>query len=368
MNSGKTRRSSSSPLQLTGHDLTLNGVMDVARWGIAVEIEKRAASRLSEARKLLYDLMNEGIPIYGGNTGVGWNKDISVTQECLARFNANLLHSHAVGVRPYVTEEEARAILLVRLNTLLVGCTGIDPGIPQMYVSFLNRGIIPLIPERGSVGQADIGCLSHVGLAMMGEGTVRYKGRDIPAMEALRAEGLSPVSLGPRDGLAIVSSNALASGQAAVALFEAEELMRASEIVYALSLEGFGGNTSSLNLKSHQLHGFEESASSALRISRYLEGSYIHKVREGRPLQDPLCYRNAAHLYGAGQRALESARSALTIHFNHSDDNPCLLLDERAVVSCSNFDSLPWVLELETVTVVLSHLSKACCMRAIRVC
>jgi histidine ammonia-lyase len=356
----------SDPIVLTGKGLTLELVMDVARRGRNVTVDKDAVRRLNEGRHIVFELMETGTVIYGGNTGVGWNKDLPVERESIAEFNRNFLHSHAAGVGPYASVEETRAALLIRLNTLLVGCTGISPQIPLMISEFINRGIHPMIPERGSVGEADIACLAHLGLALLGEGKVLYRGKEMPAMKALKAEKLMPIELGAKDGLAITSSNALGSGQAAVTVHEAIELVAAAEIIYCMSLEGFNGNTSPLDPRVHAVHGFNASAESAGRISRYLTGSYLHAPQNARALQDPLCYRNGAHLYGAASQALDDAAMTLFAHFNHSDDNPCLLAEDHEIISCANFDSLPLALKLENAALVLSHLSKAACLRAIK--
>jgi histidine ammonia-lyase len=356
----------SDRIVLTGRGLTLESVMDVARRGQGVTVDEDAIQRLNEGRRVIFELIEAGVPIYGGNTGVGWNKDISISRESIAEFNRRLLRSHAVGVEPYASAEETRAVLLIRLNTLLTGHTGINPQIPLMMMEFINRGIYPLIPERGSVGEADIGCLAHVGLALIGEGDLLYGGRKMPAAEAFEAEGLIPVELGPKDGLAIASSNALGAGQSAVVLHEAMELTAAAEIIYCMSLEGFYGNTSPLDPRVHKIHGFKPSGESAARMSGYLAGSYLYASHSGRAMQDPLCFRNGAHLYGTAFHALSDAETALSVHFNHSDDNPCLLPEDNEIISCSNFEPLPWVLELESVSAALSHLSKASCLRAVK--
>jgi histidine ammonia-lyase len=356
----------SEELVLTGRDLTLTSLIDVARYGRKVRIAAEAERCLAKARKIISELMDAGTLIYGGNTGVGWSKDVVVSEEFVGEFNRNLLHSHAVGVPPYASAEETRAVLLIRLNTSLTGHTGLSPAIPAMLSEFLNRNILPLIPERGSVGQTDIGCLAHVGLAMIGEGDVIYRGQNTPARKAMEREGLVPLELGVKDGLAIMSSNALGSSQSAIALDGALDLLAAAEVIYCLSLEGFNGNVSPLDIKAHEARGFAASAESASRMGEYLSGSYLYRPPEGRALQDPLCFRNGPYLFGAAFSAVENAGSALSVHFNHSDDNPCLLADERRVISCSNFDPLPWVLELEMVSLALSHVSKSCCLRCVK--
>ena len=353
-------------LVLHGKNLTHEQVQEVARKGRQVSIADEAQNKLEEGRKLIYELMEQGVPMYGCNTGVGWNKDVLITDELLERFNRGMLHSHAIGLAPFASEEEGRAILLLRLNTLLVGCTGISTYIPAMYVEFLNRGITPLIPTRGSVGQADIGLLSFVGLAMIGIGDVYYKGEVVKAAQALKVEGLEPIALGPKDGLAIISSNAAGAGTAAIAVQAAKELVESAELIYCMSLEGLNGNTTPLKLASLEKRGFPFPHQSGEKMAAHLKGSSLYEADPARPLQDPLSFRNGAHLHGEARRAIEKAKEQLEIQFNYSDDNPCLNLDDRTVSSCSNFDPLPWVIELQALSITLSHLSKAACMRILK--
>lgn len=353
-------------LTLSGGDLSLEILLEVVRDKRPIEISQAAKQRLEDGRALIYELMDQGVAMYGCNTGVGWNKDISITDELLEKFNRGMLHSHAVGLAPFTTEEESRAVLLLRLNTLLYGCTGISVHIPQMYVEFLNRGISPIVPTRGSVGQADVGLLPFVGLAMIGIGDVYYKGEQVKASFALEQEGLSPIALGPKDGLAIISSNALAAGVAALALQEANELIQSAELIYCLSLEGVNGNVTPLKLASVEKRGFHHPLVSAKAMAEHLEGSDLYQADSKRPLQDPLSYRNGAYLHGEMRRAIAKAKEQLEIQFNFSDDNPCLNLEDRTVSSCSNFAPMPWVLEMQALSVCLSHLSKASCMRMLK--
>ena len=353
-------------LCLSGKGLTLEQVISVARDNRPVAIAPGAEACLKEGRELIFELMDKGVKMYGCNTGVGWNKDVIITDELLAQFNQGMLYSHAIAVPPYASEEETRAAMLLRLNTLLAGCTGLSVHIPQMYVEFLNRGISPLIPERGSVGQADIGCLSFVGLAMRGIGDVRYKGNVVPAADALAAEGLEPTTLGAKDGLAIISSNAFGAGQAAITVWEVSRLIQMAELIYCVSLEGLSGNVTPLKVASLELRGYPHPVESAKAMAEHLKGSWLHEPKEDRPLQDPLSFRNGPHLYGEARRSVQKAIDMLEIQFNNSDDNPCLNLSDRTASSCSNFDPLPWVLEVQALSVCLAHLSKAACLRIIK--
>lgn len=157
-------------IELTGRNLSASDVCNIARGLCKVSVSTEAIERLVESRKLVFELSDKGVPIYGCNRGVGWNKDKKVTKEFVSQFNKNMLHSHSVGVGESASIEEARGAMVIRLNNLLVGCTGLSPEIVQLMAEMLNRSITPLFPKRGSVGEADIVNLSHLGLVLIGEG------------------------------------------------------------------------------------------------------------------------------------------------------------------------------------------------------
>lgn len=351
---------------LTGKDLTIPEVVRVAKERANVTIAPEADRRLKEARQLVFDLVDADYPIYGFNVGVGWNKDKKVFKEFFQNYNCNLIRSHCIGVPPYASEEESRAVMLARLNTMLSGCTGLSPEIPHLYAAMINAGVHPLIVERGSVGQADIGLLSHIGLAIIGEGQVFYQGAIMPSAEAFKKAGLEPVHLGPKDGLAIVSSNALGAGEAALALHELEAFLDIADLVYAASLEGLEGNTTPLDDRNHALRRFTGQRSVAKRIRGLLEGSFVCDPNPEKPLQDPLCYRDYPQTHGAVREMLAYAKERLEIQLNTTDDNPCLLLEDRFISPSANFDPINWVLPIETLSIGLSHISKASCLRMIK--
>lgn len=351
---------------LTGNDLTVEKVWAIAVEGARAEISREAEAKLEAARTLVYDLARDETPVYGFNRGVGWNKDRKIEADQIDDFNRKLIYSHSLGIAPEASEAEVRAVMAVRLNCLLQGNTGIQPAIARRYAEFLNAGIHPVIPERGSVGEADITLLSHIGLAMIGEGDVNYKGRRISSAEAHKLAGLEPVKLGPKDGLAIVCSNSFSAGQAALALKELKDLADTGEIVSALALEGLNGNTSPLDPSALAARKYRGQQYSAERIRKYLEGSYIYQPDPRRPLQDPLCYRGAAHINGTLRDAVRYAEEALLTQINSTDDNPCVLTDERRMISVSNFEVTSLSTAFELLAIVLSHVSRASCYRMIK--
>lgn len=353
-------------LILDGKKLTIEDVESVSRERRPVVISDEAWNRLKVAREVIVELAAEGTPVYGLNRGVGWNKDKVIDPEFYEVYNRNLLLSHSAGVRPDAPEEVVRAVMLARLNGLLAGATGVDPEIAGRYADFLNLGIHPVFPLRGSVGAADITSISHIGLTMIAEGEAVVGGKRMPAIEALAEAGLAPLRLGPKDGLAIVSSNALSAGNGALALADIQSLLDTADYVYALSLEAIRGNISPLDEAVHRMRPFPGQLKSLNLIRNALKNSDLWNDFNPESLQDPLSFRDACQIHGAARDALQYARTQLELHLNSSDDNPCVLTDERRILSCANYDPVSWTLGFEMLCSALHHVSKSSCYRMIK--
>lgn len=348
---------------LTGQDLSIEDFVRIVKDGVKVEIAEEADKRIKEAREYVLNNLDTDKPVYGMNRGVGENKDQVVFSEYYEKYNRNLIYAHCVAVKPEADQYEVRAALLARLNSLLNGRTGIQPAIVELFRDFLNYGILPVIPKRGSIGQGDISCLSHIGLAMIGEGEVYYNNERMTAEKAFKQTDLNSVNLGPKDGLAIVSSNALSAGNAALLITELKELVKKADLVYSMSLEGIKGNVSPLDERVRKYRPYKGQDKSLARVSGFLEGSYIWQSNIAEHLQDPLSFRTGCQVHGAVLDALVYAEKQIEIQLNSSDDNPCVLFEEDDMISCGNFEPLTWVLSLEMLGIALSHLSKISCSR-----
>lgn len=242
-------------LVLDGSHLTLDDLYTVMYDRRSVRIDADALKRAADARQVLFNMAARGEPVYGLNHGVGWNKDKEFDQDFFEEYNLNLINSHSLGIKPYCSVEMVRAMLCIRLNTALCGCTGISPTILSLYEVFLNKGIHPRIPARGSIGEGDISTLSLIGQTMLGHGEVEYHGKIIPASQALAAEGIAPAVLGPKDGLSIVSSNAQGEAMVAVLVHETQNILHIANAVFCLSLEGLNGGVAPLGEKVNRLRG-----------------------------------------------------------------------------------------------------------------
>jgi len=351
---------------LNGNDLSLDDVYDVAYNYKQVEIDKNALEKAKKARKILFDLAAKGQPVYGLNRGVGWNKDKEFDVDFFETYNRNLLNSHSLGVEPYSTDEEVRAMMLIRLNTALYGSTGVSIEILEHYRDFLNKSIHPRVPRRGSIGEGDISTLSHIGLSIIGEGEVSYKGEILSSINAMKKENMKPAVLGPKDGLSIVSSNAQGAAYIAMLVKETEELIKMSNIIYCLGMEGLNGVVQSLDEKVNQLRRLKGQIKCAEECRSYLEGSYLNEPHKDRALQDSLSFRCSFAVNGSIYDVLDYIKEFLNIQINSTDDNPCIVVDEERVSVSANFEITSLVLGVEMLGIALCHLSKSSCNRMIK--
>ncbi|SKC69247.1 HAL/PAL/TAL family ammonia-lyase [Maledivibacter halophilus] len=354
---------------LNSNNLTIEQAYKIATSrDIKIEIAEEAIEQLEKTRELVFRLADKGVPIYGFTTGVGWNKDKQIFEDYFEEYNRNLIYAHCLAVDPILSEEKVRAVMLARLNALLSARTGIQIKIVEMYRDFLNHGIHPVIPARGSVGAADITNLSHIGLAMIGEGDVFHNGNRIPAIEALKKEGFTPIILGPKDGLAIVSSNALAAGTGALVLEKAKNLLEVANAVYALSVEGLDGNITPIRPEPNEARKMKSQIRCADAIRKLLEGSYLQDKGITKTVQDPLSFRGAHAINATILDSLNYVCELLTTQLNSSDDNPCVVLEKEEIISCSNFEVANWVLGFEMLGQAVAHVARSACHRTIKLC
>ncbi|TJY40685.1 aromatic amino acid lyase [Cohnella pontilimi] len=351
---------------LTGKTLSLLQIEAVALHRRQVAIDPSQSAIVANANEVVLSYLHGNEAVYGLNRGVGLNKDRLVLADAMADFNRNLIRSHCAGTGPDASEETVRAAMLIRLNAALNGHAGLSPDVVKRYMQFLNLGIHPIIPELGSVGEADITLLSHIGLAMIGEGDVIYRGQRMPAGEALQHAGLEPLRLGPKDGLGIVSSNAFSAGKAGLALLDCVDLLDNFDMVLALSLEGIRGNVSSIDPRVVAVRTEEGCTATASRIRGLLEGSDLWNPELSRPLQDPISFRSAPHIHGAARSALQASLRQFLFHINHSDDNPCVLPEEGVIIPSAHFEIIHWILPLEGLAIALAHVAKASVQRTLR--
>ena len=389
-------------LELDGASLQPETLVAAARLGAAVTVPDHAWQRVRDANAILLKAAAQDQKIYGLTTGVGANKDQSelsgrslftpdgrIAEQAMItsrHFNHALLHAHSAGVGPNMPSEIVRAVLLIRLNTALTGGSGMNEALVRGFMDFLNHDILPVVPGRGTVGEADITLLAHIGLAMTGQWKVTYRGEEMPAAEAMEKADLTPQDPFGKDALASFSSNAYSATLACFALVEMKQIARCARVIYAASLEALNGNLAPIMPEPSIMRPFPAIAQAAADLRGILKGSYLHQPSETRPLQDPLSFRTAIHQIGGLDRALDELHELLAIQINAADDNPVVFVGEvdpetaalpgimpvsedglqGAVIPTANFSPLPYVLSMERVAIAGAHLSKGSLERTLR--
>ncbi|MGE5629597.1 MAG: HAL/PAL/TAL family ammonia-lyase [Caulobacteraceae bacterium] len=350
---------------LDGKKLTVTEIIEVAKDSAQVEICPEAFARAKASRDVVLGLMNSNKQIYGLNTGLGANKDNKILPKEYRVFNERILRSHSVALPPFASRAAVRATMLCRLNGLLSGVTGVQTEILTLLKDMLNCGIHPQIPERGSIGMADLGNMAYVGLAMIGEGTVEHCSRNIPAKEALEKNGLTPIVLGPKDALPIVSSNAFSVGKAALLCAEIEDLLDMADVVYAMGYEAQGYNPMFLDPRSGRNRPLKGQHDSLKHVHECLEGSELWNCGN-ETLFGALSYKSSCAIHGAIRDSLYYIQSELPLYINSSDDCPMVLTEEREMISTDNFIVTGLAVAYEMMDIALGHLSKLICNRILR--
>lgn len=378
----------SDAVVLNGKNLTLEDAWAVAAQGKTVKIDAAAMEKMKRSNELLMLAAEQGVPVYGLTVGVGLNKDKSLFDahgklspevlEASRAFNRNALRAHGAGVGPDMPVDLVRMAMVIRLNTMLTGATGAQPYVAELYEQFLNKGITPVVPSQGSVGEADITLASHIGDAMMGEWRVIVNQKTVPAAEALKNAGIKPLEPMGKDALSILSTNSISTAYSAKAIMNAGQVVNITPVVFGLSLEGLNGNVSPVLPQSISVRPFPGLADSAKSIRDTLTGSYLWQPNEKRPLQDPLSFRTTVFALNEAKRDLTNAQEMLSIQMNSSDDNLAVILDaseeyaqngqvkqyyvkgkdiKGAIYPTSNFEPLPLALAVQKLSVSLGHLS-----------
>jgi histidine ammonia-lyase len=339
---------------LDGHSLKIEDVVRIARGGEKVELDKDAVTRINKCRALLESKIKTGEIMYGVNTGIGELSEVVLTPEQVEKYQKFLIYSHAAGCGEPVAEEDARAAMLSRLNTLCWGHSGIRLEVVQTMVEMLNRGVNPVMCQKGSVGACgDLSPMAQMALVLMGEGEAFYNGKRMPGAEAMKAAGIPTIVYRERDGLATINGSNLITGMGCLQLHDAERWLRAQEVSLAMTLEALNANMKAYDHRLHEVRGYEGAMVSAENIRKITEGSELLE-RPGKKVQDAYSLRSSPQVIGAARDAIGWARYMLEIELNHAADNPTFFPDENLVLTGANFQGTPMAFALEAVGMAIT--------------
>ncbi len=347
-------------IRLTGHDLTIKDVVDVARRGQTVGIDRGAMRNVEAAAKYVKQLVAGEEPVYGVTTGFGDLASVRVSAEDARQLQRSLLRSHAVGTGDPLPDEVVRAVLALRANTLAAGRSGVRPETVDLLVDMLNRGVIPVVPEHGSVGASgDLAPLAHLSLVLVGEGEAVHEGKRRGGAEALRSAGLKPVVLEPKEGLSLVNGTQVMTALACLALHDAELLTITADVVGAMSAEGLRATDRAWDTALHQTRPHPGQLRVASNLAALMDGSAIvasHRANDPR-VQDAYSVRCMPQVHGAIRDSLAHVRRVLEIEINSVTDNPLVFPELGRVISGGNFHGEPVAIACDLAAIALTELA-----------
>lgn len=346
---------------LDGNTLTLEALEGIARGGNRAEIAATARERVRAARAVVEHHAAAGLAVYGVNTGFGALADVAIPPNQLDQLQLNLLRSHAAGVGEPLPVSAVRALLALRANVLAKGYSGIRLETLDALVAMLNAGVHPRVPSRGSVGASgDLAPLAHLALVLIGEGEAEYGGAVLSGAEALARAGLSPVALGPKEGLALINGTQASAALLALAVLDAGRLTRVTDIAAALSVDALRGSFHAFDARIHAARPVPGQAASAANLLRLGSGSAINKSHENcGKVQDAYALRCAPQVHGSAREAVGFARRLAEIEANSGTDNPMVFAGGTAgeIVSGGNFHGAPVALAADTLAIGLVQLA-----------
>ncbi|MFL5504704.1 MAG: histidine ammonia-lyase [Gemmatimonadaceae bacterium] len=349
----------SERLIIDGDSLTVDEAYAVAVDRLRVDLSPKARARMLRTRAVVDDIVRRNAVVYGVTTGFGKLSEVAIPPERLAELQVNLLRSHSSGVGDRLPEPEVRAMMLLRANVIAKGYSGARPELVDLLLAMLNADMYPPIPEQGSVGASgDLAPLAHLGLALIGEGTLIMGEREDSAAAILREVGVNPVVLGPKEGITLINGTQAHTAVALIALVHARALWRTAHVAGAMSLEALLGTPVAFDERIHDARGQKGQARSAALLRDLLADSEVresHRVGDPR-VQDPYSLRCMPQVHGPVLDALDWIDDAISRELNAATDNP-LVFENGETLSGGNFHGLTVAMALDFLAIVLTHLA-----------
>jgi histidine ammonia-lyase len=355
-----------SAVQIDGENLTLEDLFSIVFGGAEAELAPAARERMNASRAVVDRIVKTETRVYGVNTGFGRMALARISHDEIRHLQLNLVRSHACGVGPPLSEFATRAMLALRANALAKGFSGVRPVIAETLLAMLNRGVHPVIPSQGSVGASgDLAPLAHLAQVAIGEGTATFQGRCMPAAEALRGAGITPLELGAKEGLALLNGTQAMLTLLALALHEAEIALKTADVAVAVSLDALRGSPAAFDPRIASVRPHAGQAVTARNIERLNRGSEIREshrspVKDPR-VQDPYSLRCAPQVHGAVRDSLAQIGATLAIELNSATDNPLVFVNGQAgsgeVISGGNFHGQPLAMAADHMAIALATLA-----------
>ena len=340
---------------LDGSSLTLEKLVAIARHGENVELAPAALERIKACRAMLEEKLVKKEIMYGTNTGIGEFSEHLLSDEEVREFQRYLVYNHAAGIGDPAPVEYVRGALAGRINVHAHGNSGCRPEITLTLVAMLNKGVTPVVCQKGSVGACgDLAPMAQAALLLLGEGEAWFNpdrtgtgGERLPGQEAMARAGIPIPGLQARDGLAAINGSNLLTAMSAIQLYDMERFIKQAEIAAAMSIEALLGNLKPYNAKLHELRGFQGAIRSAENIRKVVAGSDLTTGKMKTKVQDAYSMRSTPQVIGAARDALAYARSQVEIELNGVGDNPIFVPEQNLTLTGANFQGSPVSLPMD---------------------
>ncbi|MBI3929476.1 MAG: histidine ammonia-lyase [Armatimonadetes bacterium] len=344
-------------IALDGRSLTLPDLLEIAHGRAGVALGEDVIPQVAASRRVVDQVLARDQVVYGINTGFGRLSSVRVSNDQVNQLQKNLVRSHSAGVGEPISDQQVRALIALRINSLVQGYSGVRPELLEALVRLLEQRVYPVVPSRGSVGASgDLAPLAHVALGLMGEGQVRCDGEVLPAAEGLRRRDLSPFEFQAKEALALINGTQLMTAVGGLALERARGLLKAADVIGGMSLEALLGTDAVFHPDLHAIRPHQGQLDSADNLRRCLEGSSLILSHRNCPrVQDAYSLRCMPQVHGASREGWRWAVQLVEAEINSVTDNPVVFPDGR-VMSGGNFHGAPVALVLDCAALALSYL------------
>ncbi len=347
---------------LNGSGLTIEKMVQIGRFGEKVELREHSLELIKKCRVMLEDKVSKGEIMYGVNTGIGEFSEIVLNDEQIKEFQKYLIYNHAAGIGDPTPIEFVRGAIAGRVNVHAHGNSGCRPEITLTLIDMLNKGVTPVVCQKGSVGACgDLAPMSQMALSLMGEGESFYQGERMPTSVAFEKASIPVPGLQARDGLATINGSNLLTAMSAIQLYDYNRLIKHAEIAAAMSLEALLANMKPYDVRLHQLRGFVGAVRSANAIRKCLDGSDLMTGKMKTKVQDAYSMRSSPQVIGSVHDACHYARQQVEVELNGVGDNPIFLPEDNITLTGANFQGTPVSLPMDmagaalTIVCVLSE-------------
>jgi histidine ammonia-lyase len=339
--------------------MTIEALVAVARQGAEVRLSTAAEARIAAGRALVDRWVREERRIYGVTTGFGALSDVAISGKDTRRLQENILMSHAAGVGRPLDAETVRAVMALRVKDFARGHSGIRLETAQQLLELLNRGVVPVIPEKGSVGASgDLAPLAHLALVLLGKGAAFYNGRKMSGAEALKASGLAPIRLESAEGLALVNGTQVMTAIGALSVHDARQLSRLTDIAASMTLEVLMGSRTEFNPKIHQVRPHPGQIAAAANMERITRASeIISSHSDCSRVQDAYTLRCSPQVHGATKDAIAYCRRVVETELNASTGNPLIFAESEEFLLGGNFHGQPVALAMDFLGIAVAELA-----------